>query len=73
MARKLNLWFDHGLGKGGNLVDFGLQFFDCSVPELLQKLEERKGLNLSFHPPVYPSQSAQEREEKKLERKTEKT
>src|SRR5829696_1689253 len=50
--RKLNLWYDHGIGKGGNLVDFGVLFFRCSVKEFLQKLTERPGQNFSFHPPV---------------------
>lgn len=22
--RKLNVWFDHGLGKGGSIIDFGI-------------------------------------------------
>ena len=37
--RKLNRWYDFGMGKGGNLVDFGILFFDCTVSELLQKLQ----------------------------------
>ena len=45
--RKLNCWYDHGIGKGGNLVDFGVLYFNCSVTELLDKLSN----NLSFHPP----------------------
>ncbi|PZX94928.1 DNA primase [Flavobacterium aquariorum] len=36
--QKLNLWFDHGLGKGGNLIDFGILYHGCSVSEFLQKL-----------------------------------
>ena len=36
--RKLNRWYDHGIGKGGNLVDFGILYHQCSVGELLQKL-----------------------------------
>ncbi len=35
--RRLNKWFDHGLGKGGNLIDFGILYYNCSVGELLQK------------------------------------
>jgi DNA primase len=34
--RKLNLWFDHGLGKGGNLIDFGILYNNCTASELLQ-------------------------------------
>lgn|SRR5690554_936868 len=36
--RKLNRWFDHGLGKGGNLIDFGVEYHRCTVRELLGKL-----------------------------------
>jgi len=39
VSKRLNLWYDHGMGKGGNLVDFGVLFFRCSVRELLAKLE----------------------------------
>ncbi len=31
--RDLNVWYDHGIGMGGNLVDFGLLYFRCSVSE----------------------------------------
>lgn len=34
--RKLNKWFDHGIGKGGNLIDFAILFHNCSVGEFLQ-------------------------------------
>lgn len=38
VSRKLNLWYDHAIGKGGNLVDFGITYFRCSVSEFLQLL-----------------------------------
>lgn len=50
--QKLNLWFDHGLGKGGNLIDFGILYHDCSVRELLQKLNTHFSLQ---QPSVLPS------------------
>lgn len=37
--QKLNLWYDHGLGKGGNVVDFGIEYFRCTVSEFLQLLD----------------------------------
>jgi len=46
--RELNRWYDHGTGKGGNLVDFGILFFNCGIGELLQKLTG----NFSFHQPA---------------------
>jgi hypothetical protein len=36
--RELNRWYDHGLGKGGNLIDFGLAYFNCTVRELIDKI-----------------------------------
>ncbi|CAN5491098.1 hypothetical protein BH11BAC5_BH11BAC5_54880 [soil metagenome] len=44
---KLNRWYDHGIGKGANLVDFAVRYDDCSVKELLQRLED----NFPFHQP----------------------
>lgn len=37
--RKLNRWYDHGLGKGGNIIDFGIEYHGCSVGEFLKKLD----------------------------------
>jgi DNA primase len=36
--QKLNVWYDHGTGKGGSLVDFGIKYFECSVADFLEKL-----------------------------------
>ena len=36
--RRLNRWYDHGIGKGGNLIDFAILYFNCSIGELLQNL-----------------------------------
>ena len=48
--QKLNRWYDHGLGKGGNLIDFGVLYYRCTVGELLKMLQG----NLSIHPPIAP-------------------
>jgi DNA primase len=45
--RRLNKWFDHGLGKGGNLIDFGIAYYQCSVSDFLQKF----GVDFSVHQP----------------------
>ncbi len=47
--KKFNVWYDHGLGKGGNLIDFGILFYKVSVTELLEKLGQN---NFSFHPHI---------------------
>lgn len=47
--RRLNRWYDHGLGKGGNLVDFAILYYQCTVGEFLQKLNG----DFSFQKPSY--------------------
>lgn len=52
--RAVNIWFDHGIGKGGNLIDFGIQYFRCSVSELLNRLSAMQLGNIfSFHRPSH--------------------
>jgi DNA primase len=34
-----NVWYDHGIGIGGSVVDFGKLYFNCSVSEVLDRLE----------------------------------
>jgi DNA primase len=46
--RKLNRWYDHGLGKGGNIIDFAILYNNCTVGEFLHQL----GGNLSFQKPL---------------------
>ena len=43
--RKLNLFYDHGVGKGGSIIDFGIQYHQCTIPQLLEKLQT----SFSFH------------------------
>jgi DNA primase len=45
IQRSKNVWYDHGIGTGGGLVDFVKQFYRCDVNEALQKI-------LSFHPQI---------------------
>jgi hypothetical protein len=37
--RNINKWYDHGIGQGGNLIDFCLFYYQCSIPELLDKYD----------------------------------
>jgi hypothetical protein len=46
--RKLNCWYDHGIGKGGNLIDFAILYHNCSIGEFLQGVN----LNFLFHQPL---------------------
>ncbi len=50
--RSLNAWYDHGIGKGGNLIDFGILYFNCSVSNFLKHLSEYQNPSISlFHQP----------------------
>lgn len=50
--RHLNVWYDHALGKGGDLIAFGTRFFNCTVSQFLQSLTSKVNTqNLSFHQP----------------------
>lgn len=35
--KNLNRWYDHGMGKGGNLIDFAILYHDCTVADFLQR------------------------------------
>lgn len=48
--KRLNIWYDFGLAKGGNVIDFGILYHKCSVSELLDMLTRQK--TLSFHQPI---------------------
>ncbi len=54
--RKLNVWYDHGIGKGGNLIDLGIWLHHCSVQEFLEKLNTQEP-SFSFHQPTISIQS----------------
>jgi hypothetical protein len=36
--RSKNIWYDHGEGIGGNLIDFGIRYYQCQLPEFMSKL-----------------------------------
>jgi hypothetical protein len=48
---KLNAWYDHGIGEGGNFIDLGIRLHQCTVEELLARLSIGDR-SLSFHQPV---------------------
>ena len=37
--RNINRWYDFGDGRGGNIIDFGILYHQCSVKEFLQKMD----------------------------------
>jgi hypothetical protein len=52
--RQKNIWFDHGLGQGGDMIDFGTLHFRCTVTEFLNRLKSADlKQTFSFHPHVH--------------------
>jgi DNA primase len=57
--RQKNVWYDHAVGKGGDLIDFGTLYHNCSVRELRARLSGYQArLVLSFHPPIISRDSS---------------
>ncbi len=46
--KKLNRWYDHGIGNGGNIIDFIILFNKCTIGEVLKQLSG----NLFFQQPL---------------------
>ncbi|MBT1705867.1 toprim domain-containing protein [Chryseosolibacter indicus] len=43
---KLNVWYDHGSGEGGTLLDLGMKLHGCTLSEFVERLGNE---NFSFH------------------------
>lgn len=50
---KHNVWFDHGTGEGGTILDLGAKLHQCTLYEFLEKLSNGNYGNVSIrqHPP----------------------
>ncbi|MCB0492500.1 MAG: toprim domain-containing protein [Cyclobacteriaceae bacterium] len=50
---KSNVWFDHGSGEGGTILDLGAKLHQCTLFEFLEKLSNGNHGNISVqqHPP----------------------
>jgi Toprim domain-containing protein/CHC2-type zinc finger protein len=46
---KLNVWYDHGAGEGGTILDLGAKLHQCTLSEFLDKLSEGNYNHISFH------------------------
>lgn len=57
--RVLNKWYDFGEGKGGNIIDFGVLYFKCSVSDFLKQLPLT---SLQHQPPLLPLKHQEEEE-----------
>ena len=49
--RNKNVWCDHGLGKGGDVIEFAACFFSCDVSEALQKISSFHHAKNLLYPP----------------------
>lgn len=38
--RRINTWYDFGEAIGGSIIDFGMRYFNCDIPEFLKILRE---------------------------------
>ena len=45
-----NIWFDHGAGNGGNVLDFIMAFYKCDLKEALRILDNE---SFSFHQLIF--------------------
>ncbi|MFW2475372.1 MAG: toprim domain-containing protein [Sediminibacterium sp.] len=58
--RKINCWYDHGIGKGGSIIDFGMLYFNSTAADFVKQLSGK----FSFHQPVINSSLQNKKEEK---------
>jgi hypothetical protein len=74
--QQFNIWYDHAIGKGGSLVDFGLLYCKCNFLELLQKFAKdpffQQPTNTSLESEIKDPNSLAERPEKILPEDSEK-
>lgn len=62
--RNRNIWYDHGEGIGGNIIDFAARFFSCDTTEAAKKILELQGHHhFSFHQQPTISPQAGEKKE----------
>lgn len=52
--RQLNVWYDHGTGQGGDIIDFGTQYHRCQIKQFLERLSNTPTVSFSFHPQSSP-------------------
>ncbi len=62
---KRNEWYDWGEGIGGNIIDFGIRYYNCSVAEFLQKLDG-PSIAISKHEKQSHSTNAKDEDESQI-------
>lgn len=56
----LNRWYDHGLGKGGNVIDLIIALKSYSIPQVLDFLDNDR-VDFSFHQPALSNMQKSEK------------
>ncbi|MDT7828852.1 toprim domain-containing protein [Pricia sp. S334] len=60
VSKMLNRWYDHGAGKGGNVIDLVCQLNECPVSEALRLIAQEQ-TSFSFHRrPVFEKEEGNE-------------
>jgi hypothetical protein len=60
---RLNVWYDHGTGEGGSILDLGTRLHQCTLHEFLEKLSQGNHNRVSLQRQHLPN----EKPENKLE------
>jgi hypothetical protein len=60
---KLNVWYDHGSGEGGTIIDLGIKLHQCSIAEFLETLSNGNYLCSS----AFDQKTTRDTHENKLE------
>lgn len=50
---KLNVWYDHGAGIGGTIIDLGMNLHQCTAKEFLEKISTGSSYEPKFHVQKY--------------------
>lgn len=50
---KLNVWYDHGAGIGGTIIDLGMNLHQCNAKEFLEKISTGSSYELRPHVQKY--------------------
>lgn len=58
-----NIWFDHGEGNGGNVLDFMMRYYECDLKKALQILDND---SFSFHQPIFTDEAIEKENNYKI-------
>ncbi len=67
--RKLNVWYDHGSGRGGSIIDFAIVYHNCTIKEATKKVSDVSSFHchtVKVQQPLANTQEAQEALEPKI-------